>query len=109
MIRGYIALRRQLRDFVDSCNVPWSDVTERYDRDEAGRILRDDDRAEIAFRHKGRLIELAIFAPSKDKDHRPDGKNILPLGKIAARIDGGIVTGVIDSATWNSIKRAIYE
>lgn len=108
LIRGYIALRRQLRSFAESCNVAWRDVTERHERDEEGYIIRDDDRAEMAFYCNGKQVEVAIFAPSKDKDHRPDGVNVLPLGKLSACIDGQIIKGPLDQATFESIKRAIH-
>lgn len=109
MIRGYIALRRQLRHFAEVCGVPWRDVTEHHERDDEGHILRDDDRAEMAFRCNGRFIEVAIFAPSKDRDHRPDGVNVLPLGKLSARIDGHVIKGPLDKATWDNIRQAIHE
>lgn len=109
VIRGYIALRRQLRAFAELCNISWSDVIERHERDDDGRIFRNDDRAEIAFRCNRKSIELAIFAPSTDKDHRPDGKNVLPLGKIAARIDGEVIGGPLDQKTWDDIKREIHK
>ena len=108
MIRGHIALIRQLRHFVEDSGFPWRDVTLRHDKDEEGYILRDDDKAEISFHSNGKFVEVAIFTPSTDGEHRPDGKNILPLGKLSARIDGKVTSGPIDQATWDKIRQAIH-
>ena len=108
MIRGHIALVRQLRNFVEGCGLSWKEVTLRHERDEEGYILRDDDRQEIAFKSNGKFIEVAIFAPSLDETHRPDGINILPLGKLSARIDGHVIKGPLDQATWDIIRQAIH-
>ena len=110
MIYGYRALRRQLQQFIGSLGIPWDDVNYNPDRDEEGRVLRDDECLEVSFRMpSGRLVEMAIFAPSTDRDHKPDGKNVLPLGKVAARIDGQKVAGPIDQETWANIKKVINE
>jgi hypothetical protein len=108
VIRQHIALNRQLRHFVESSGLQWKDVTLRHERDDEGRIIRDDDRLEIAFRSNGKFVEVAAFAPSIDRDHRPDGKNILPLGKLSARIDGHIINGPLDPATWKQIEQVIH-
>jgi hypothetical protein len=108
VIRGHIALIRQLRSFVEAAGLPWNKVSIRHELDDEGYILRDDDKAEIALRTNGKFVEIAIFTPSSDETHRPDGKNILPLGKLSARIDGKVTSGPIDQATWDKIKQAIH-
>lgn len=60
MIRGHIALIRQLRHFVEDSGLPWRDVTLRHERDDDGYILRDDDKAEVAFHANGKFVEVAI-------------------------------------------------
>jgi len=109
MIHGYVTLRRQLRQFVNTIGMTWDEITFSPDRDDEGRIIGDDQRSEIAFRARnGKFVELVIFAPSTDKDHRPDGKNVLPLGKVAARVEGRVISGPIDQITWESIRQAIH-
>jgi hypothetical protein len=108
VIRGHIALIRQLRHFVEDSGLSWKNVTIRHERDEEGYILRDDDKAEISFPIDGKLIEVAIFCPSTDGEHRPDGKNILPLGKLSARINGHVTSGPIDQTTWDKIRDVIH-
>lgn len=110
MIHGYKTLRRQLRQFVDSVGVAWSDVHYSPEVDENGQYILDDERCEISFRTpKGVYVEMAIFAPSNDRDHKPDGKNVLPLGKVAARCGGRKLSGPIDQETWCSIRTMINE
>lgn len=100
MIRGHVALLRQLRSFMESSGLPWSIVELRHERNEDGRILTDDTRAEISFPYHGQIVDVVIYAPSTDK---VDGVESFPLGKLAARTDDGIVKGPIDPATWNQI------
>jgi hypothetical protein len=108
MIHGYMALRRQLRQFVYAVGLTWDEVIFSPERDDEGNVIGDDARAEIAFRARnGKFVELAIFAPSTDRDHRPDGKNVLPLGKVAARVEGRVISGPIDQITWKNIRDAI--
>lgn len=110
MLHGYMTLRRHVRAFLDSIGVNWNDINYQPERDEDGGVVRDDQRLEVSFRMPdGKLVELVVFAPSLDRDHKPDGKNVLPLGKVAARINGCIIQGPIDMLTWARIKRVINE
>lgn len=110
MLHGYVTLRRHARMFLDSIGVSWNDVNYQPARDEDGNPVRDDECLEFSFRMPdATLVELAIFAPSLDRDHKPDGKNVLPLGKVAVRCGGRKYAGPIDQQTWDHIRRVIYE
>lgn len=103
MIRGHIALVRLLRAFMETSNLPWARVEFKNDKDDEGRAIYDPQRAEIAFRHRGKRVEVVIVAPSEERDHDP-----LPLGRLAARIDESeVIKGPIDQATWDLIAAAI--
>jgi hypothetical protein len=105
MIRGHVALIRLLRGYMEGSNLPWSGVEFNYERDEDGREIYDDHRAEIAFPCAGKRVEVVIIAPSDDRDAAGE---CLPLGKLAGRIDGGqVIKGPIDQSTWDQIVKMI--
>lgn len=103
MIRGHIALVRQLRAFMETSCLPWGQVKFRYDEDDDGRPIYDPRRAEMSFHHNGKSVDVVIVAPSDDRSEIDP----LPLGKLAARIDGLVIKGPIDQVTWDRIVTAI--
>lgn len=106
MIRGHVALIRQLRCFMETSGLPWTAVKFITDHDEDGRPFFDDDRAEISFRHHGKDVGIYVVAPSSD---RIEGKENLPLGKLAGRVEDRVVKGPLDQATWDSIIKLIND
>ena len=100
MIRGHVALVRHLREFMERSGLPWGAVEFKYEIDEDGRPKLDDGRAEMAFSHRGRNIEIAIFAPAEVVVR---GQEPLPLGRLSARCRGQLVKGPIDQTTWDRI------
>jgi hypothetical protein len=104
MIHGHIALVRQLRAFMETSVLPWGNVRFRYDHDDEERPIYDDHRAEMSFRHNGKDIDVVIFAPS---DQKTEGAESLPLGRLAARVDGEVIKGPIDQTVWDQIAAEI--
>jgi|SRR5271166_2267509 len=104
MIRGHIALIRQLRAFMETSALPWADVKFKTEIGEDGRAIYDDARAEISFRHHDKAIDVYIVAPSPDQH---DGVQGHPLGMLAGRCDDEVIKGPIDQSTWDAIVKLI--
>ena len=102
MIRGYTALIRQLRSFMETSGLPWGSIRTKSEYDEDGRYVTSEDSAEIVFLYGKRTINIAIWAPGTVLN----GES-LPLGRLVARSDGKVVKGVIDQSTWNEIVKII--
>lgn len=100
MIHGHIALVRLLRDFMERSQLPWANAEFRYDKDDEGRLILDERRAELSFALGGHSVDVVIHAPSDDAS---DGMERLPLGKLAARCGDRVVKGPIDQVTWDTI------
>lgn len=100
MIRGHVALIRQLRSFFETSSLPWGAVRFVNDHDEDGRVIYDDLHAQIKFTHRDKTFEIGIWAPSPD---RIEGRPNYPLGDLAARRNGELVRGPIDQVTWDRI------
>lgn len=103
MIRGHVALVRQLRAFMENSNLPWQRVSWDYDTDEDGRTVYTDDRAEMHFPMHDSVARVAIFAPTADVD----AGERLPLGRLACQYKGQVVKGPIDQRTWDQIVEMI--
>lgn len=104
MINGHLALVRLLRDFMERSCLPWGETRFKYDKDEDGCVILDDQCAEFSFPHYGRPVDVMIEAPSDGTD----AVEKLPLGKLAARYGQRVVKGPIDQATWDKIVDMIH-
>jgi hypothetical protein len=102
MIRGHVALIRQLRSFVETSGLPWGSIRIKSEYDEDGRRVSSEDSAEIVFLYGDRAINIAIWAPGTVLN----GES-LPLGRLVVRCDGAVVKGPIDQSTWNEIVKLI--
>ena len=106
MIRGHVALVRQLRSFMEMSGLPWTAVRFRYDHDEDGRPYLDNNRIEISFQYRGHQCDVVILSPTEEPI---EGVEHMPLGRIAGRCGTRVVKGPIDQSTWDDIVRMINE
>lgn len=104
MIRGHVALVRQLRAFMETSGLPWNKVRFISEYGDEGEPLIDDNRAEITFAVSGVQINITIWAPATEEI---PGIGLLPLGRLAARCGGEVVKGPIDQTTWDAIVKLI--
>ncbi|TAL08275.1 MAG: hypothetical protein EPO02_13310 [Nitrospirae bacterium] len=106
MIRGHVAMVRQIRSFLERSHVPFSDIQFIYEKDDENRIILDEQFAEASFRVGGHVFEVAVRAPTEDG---VEGIDPLPLGRIAVRLAGGrvLVKGPIDTSTWDEVEKII--
>lgn len=100
MIRGHVALIRQLRSFVESSGLSWGAVRFRYEHDEDGRPYLDNSRIEIGLTHGKHNCDVVIIAPMEEA---LSGQEPMPLGRLVGRCGDRVAKGPIDQATWNSI------
>lgn len=106
MIRGYVALIRTLRAFMEESGLPWGSVHFVTERDDDNRPIWDDSRIEISFTHRDDHIGISIWAPAE----KPIPKiGSIPNGRIAVRSSRGVISGPIDQSTWNDIINFISE
>lgn len=106
MIRGHVALIRQLRAFMEGSALPWTQVKFNTAHDDDGRPFYDDHRCEVSFLHHGTRVNIVIFAPSTE---RIEGVEPLPNGRLAARCGNEVIRGPIDTATWDAIMKLINQ
>lgn len=97
MIRGHVALIRQLQSFMETSGLPWTGVQFKE---------QEDERLEVAFVHNGKPVDIYLIAPTPE---RRDGAENFPLGKLAGRCGEQVVKGPLDQSTWDRIVRLIND